>query len=175
MQWPSADWYWNSHTFLRSEGKTKTKTKTIRKHSLVNRLEFGISVFDRLSFRFGIPNTTRSSKSDFSLRRNFRSTLLEVIQISVFFSSWQPLSLLNSHSTCKVYLTAKTRTQKVVCEEQHLFRPFSAGYKNASGAMTTIRWGKGLRLTAHLNSLNILMRAGNCLLIGWLMVRNNCK
>ncbi|XP_068726618.1 uncharacterized protein [Montipora capricornis] len=61
------------------------------------------------------------------------------IGIHVHSYEEKPLSLLSSHSTCKLYLTAKTRTQKVICEEQHLFRPFSAGYKNASGAMTTTR------------------------------------
>jgi len=54
-----------------------------------------------------------------------------------FFS--QPLSLLSSHSTCRLLLTAKKRTQQVVCQEEHIFRPFSAGYKNKSGAITKTR------------------------------------
>ncbi|PFX28884.1 Apolipophorin [Stylophora pistillata] len=61
------------------------------------------------------------------------------IGIHVHSYEEKPISLLHSNSTCKLYLTAKKRTQKVVCEEDHLFRPFSGGYKNASGAITKIR------------------------------------
>jgi len=66
---------------------------------------------------------------------NDKSWLLNIV---VCFCS-QPLSLLSSHSTCRLLLTAKKRTQQVLCQEEHIFRPFSAGYKNKSGAITKTR------------------------------------
>ncbi|KAL9951489.1 hypothetical protein ACROYT_G044158 [Oculina patagonica] len=61
------------------------------------------------------------------------------IGIHVHSYEEKPLSLLNSHSTCRLVLTAKKRTQQVICQEEHVFRPFSAGYQNKSGAITKTR------------------------------------
>ena len=48
-------------------------------------------------------------------------------------SSLKPLT---SSSSCS-YTLDSSKIKKVVCKESHLFRPFSAGFKGQSGALTT--------------------------------------
>ncbi|XP_028404665.1 uncharacterized protein LOC114527217 [Dendronephthya gigantea] len=55
------------------------------------------------------------------------------------YSTDKPFSLLKSNSLCKFVMSPKQKIGKVLCEETHLFRPFSAGYNSSSGAMTTVR------------------------------------
>lgn len=54
------------------------------------------------------------------------------------FKTQSDLKPLDSTSTCK-YILSNGHIETVLCEESHLFKPFSAGYKSPSGAMTTVK------------------------------------
>jgi len=62
-----------------------------------------------------------------------------VNEIGIQSSSMQTessLKPLTSSSSCS-YTLDSSKIKKVVCKENHLFRPFSAGFKGQSGALTT--------------------------------------
>ena len=48
------------------------------------------------------------------------------------------LKVLDSNSKC-VYKLSGDVIISAICEETHLFKPFSAGYKAPSGAITTVK------------------------------------
>lgn len=48
------------------------------------------------------------------------------------------LKPLDSKSVCKYQLGEEGEIRSVQCQETHMFRPFSAGYKTPSGAMTIV-------------------------------------
>lgn len=57
---------------------------------------------------------------------------------SASFKTESSLKPLNSNSKCTYTMDGET-IKNVVCEESHLFRPFSAGYETPSGAMTIVK------------------------------------
>lgn len=63
------------------------------------------------------------------------------------------LKPLDSKSVCKYYLSEEGEIINAQCEESHLFKPFSAGYKTPSGAMTVV--------TQRLAMSEVVMKAGN--------------
>ena len=63
----------------------------------------------------------------------YRFTCLQLL----FFYYHQPIKPLNSKSVCE-YITENDKIIAVECEESHLFRPFSAGYKKPAGAITKV-------------------------------------
>lgn len=54
------------------------------------------------------------------------------------FKTISAVKPLDSTSTC-TYAMDKNVIKSVSCQEKHIFRPFSAGYKSESGAMTIVK------------------------------------
>jgi len=60
------------------------------------------------------------------------------LQTTTIQSEASPLKPLASSSKC-TYKVDQTSIKEVSCEEEHVFRPFSAGYETTSGAVTTVK------------------------------------
>ena len=54
------------------------------------------------------------------------------------FKTISAVKPLDSTSTC-TFAMDKNMIKSVFCQEKHIFRPFSAGYKSESGAMTYVK------------------------------------
>ena len=54
------------------------------------------------------------------------------------FKTPSTIKPLDSDSKC-TYTMDKDMIKSVECEEQHIFKPFSAGYESPSGAMTMVK------------------------------------
>ena len=98
---------------LESDVNGKCETKVVRNGRIIVKTKTLSECSDRAQDEIGIQSASIKTSSD--------------------------LKPLNSKSTCIYKVSDDETIADVKCEENHLFRPFSATYETTSGAMTLVK------------------------------------